>query len=322
MVHKGVLATAVAEKFIGAHVAEWEALFNFHDKYTTASVPLMPISLPLGSGRYGKMNGMQGSSLHYVSPTPGACARRVACRSRGVSSGVRSKRHARPRGSKAAGTAAVAETGDGTAGAAAGKQPRVVPRPMQKELPLHNSVTGSNFPRADRRAAPSRQAESEVADALEDTLPAGDIEERRLYFIETADNAGEGEFKVGVGRVQGPPQTSGLVPVAWQWYTRKHCRDAAWGSGMALIPYLVRAGERARRVGTSLEDPHHFLPVAVELTGKSVPPEGASIAGSAVRLTKRCVDRVRAFIQSRRPDPMTVVIPASASSSAGRAGQA
>jgi hypothetical protein len=59
----------------------------------------------------------------------------------------------------------------------------VVPRPVQKELHLHNSVTGSNFSRADRRAAASQQAESEVADALEDTLPAGDIEEKRLYYI-------------------------------------------------------------------------------------------------------------------------------------------
>lgn len=162
-------------------------------------------------------------------------------------------------------------------------------------------VTGSNLPRAYRRAAAAREAESEATDALEETLPAGDIEEKGLYFIETADGAGEGEFRVGVARVQGALDANGLVPVAW--YTRKHTKDAAWGSGnMALVPYMVQACQRLRRVGTSSEDPEHFLPVKVELTGKSVAPTAASIAGSAVKLTMRCVDRLRAYLERRRPD--------------------
>jgi hypothetical protein len=133
-------------------------------------------------------------------------------------------------------------------------------------------------------------------------LPAGDIEEKCLYFIETAADAGEGEFKVGVARVQGSADANGLVPVAW--YTRKHGTDAAQGgnSGPTFVPYMVQVGQRGRRVGTSLEMPEHFLPVVVELTGKSVAPMGPTIAGSNLRLTKKCVDRLRIFFHRRRPD--------------------
>lgn len=270
------MATASVLKYTPKQIAEWNALFDFHEKYTTAdSVPHMPITLSLhGSGRDGRMNGAPISWAelwHWL------------------------KTHARSRGGE---QAPGGEEEDGAAAGAAASTARPV---VQRELPLLNGVTGSNLPRAYRRAAAAREAESEATDALEETLPAGDIEEKGLYFIETADGAGEGEFRVGVARVQGALDANGLVPVAW--YTRKHTKDAAWGSGnMALVPYMVQACQRLRRVGTSSEDPEHFLPVKVELTGKSVAPTAASIAGSAVKLTMRCVDRLRAYLERRRPD--------------------
>eukprot|EP00962_Isochrysis_galbana_P040757 scaffold14805_cov121-Isochrysis_galbana.AAC.7 len=95
----------------------------------------------------------------------------------------------------------------------------------------------------------------------------------------------------------------GCIPVAW--FTRKCTKSTAWGNGLALVPWMAQAGERLRRVGTSDEEPAHFLPVTVELTGKSVVPMGASIAGSSVRLTKRCVDRLRAFLVPARPNIAT-----------------
>lgn len=201
------------------------------------------------------------------------------------------KTHARDRGGQTPGPA----DGDNTT-------PVAVAAPKHKELPLHNGVTGANLPRAQRRAAAMRQAESEGTDALEETLPADDIEDKKLYFIETADGVGEGEFKVGIARVQGAARANGAIPVAW--FTRKYTKSAAWGNGLALVPWMAPAlaGQRIRRVGTSDEEPAHFLPVAVELTPKSVAPVGASIAGSSVRLTKRCVERLRAFLVRRRPE--------------------
>jgi len=208
------------EVYTQGQISEWNALFDFHDKYTTAdSVPHMPIVLSLGGGRFGNIIG---------APIAWAELWQVL------------KTHARDRGGQMPGPA----DGDITT-------PVAVAARKQEELPLHNGVTGGNLPRAQRRAAAMRQAESEGTDALEETLPADNIQDKKLYFIETADGVGEGEFKVGIARVQGAARANGAIPVAW--FTRKYTKSAAWGNGLALVPWMAPAlaGQRIRRVGTS-----------------------------------------------------------------------
>jgi len=178
------MATASAEKYTQGQISEWNALFDFHDKYTTAdSVPHMPIVLSLGGGRFGNMIG---------APIAWAELWQVL------------KTHARDRGGQMPGPA----DGDITT-------PVAVAARKQEELPLHNGVTGGNLPRAQRRAAAMRQAESEGTDALEETLPADNIQDKKLYTSSRRQMVwARGNSKLGSPACKGPLEQT--APFQWR----------------------------------------------------------------------------------------------------------
>eukprot|EP00965_Chrysotila_dentata_P086720 2862239-Pleurochrysis_carterae.AAC.1 len=173
-------------------VDAWNALFNFHETFTTAdAVPFSPRVLPVGEGATRTCMTMTGIMPIAWSEMLG--------KQRG--------RCPRPH---LASAAVIADAGDDT-GAESLRRP-VTGEGVDESLPLPlvNSVTGKNHAPGARMAAKASVA-SQAAGNVQPELPEAeeDIIAGSLYFIELPEF--EGDMRVGVGRPERDGDEEGSV---------------------------------------------------------------------------------------------------------------
>jgi hypothetical protein len=156
---------------------------------------------------------------------------------------------------------------------------------------LANAVIGINHPPAALQQA--RRAVSEVQEARElpTVMPAGCVKAGLVAFIELESDEACMEMRIGLGRVE-KLLDGGDVEVAW-WDMCGTRGRKAWPANPTFKPWKLRG-----RVGTSTEPKRCILPVPLYLTGtQGLPNQGRSIAGSSLKLTKRCVTVLRKYCQ-------------------------
>lgn len=152
LVQKGVLDTAAKQEFKKEHVHDWEALFNFHDRHTTAdSVPQAPINIAMKDGRGFTLEGMPVSWPELLSklrrlPRPhlapeGACSSGAdSCSGAVAGCGVRAPSGKAPAQAEAAVLGQLDES-----------------LSMEMRLALGNGVTGIGRPRSTKVWQPGLQ---------------------------------------------------------------------------------------------------------------------------------------------------------------------
>lgn len=116
-----------------------------------------------------------------------------------------------------------------------------------------------------------------------------------LFWIELDHS--EGEMRVGLGRVTADadaPHELEEPDARWvTWCERKANRRHAWGNVVAFRPAMVFEGRR-KVVQTTQESTFSFLPVVVETCGGSTVEEP--------KISKRCMEVLRAYLKKHRPD--------------------
>jgi hypothetical protein len=127
-------------------------------------------------------------------------------------------------------------------------------------------------------------------------MPAGCVKAGLVAFIELESDEACMEMRIGLGRVK-KLLDGGDVEVAW-WDMCGTGGRKAWPANPTFKPWKLRG-----RVGTSTEPKRCILPVPLYLTGtQGLPDKGRSIAGSSLKLTKRCVTVLRKYCLHVRPD--------------------
>ena len=305
-VEKDVKKVAEILNYSDSQVEEWDALFEFHERYQTPeSLPSMPHDLHMSSGRTYTMKGVP--DWHEMWQTLRRFPRPHHTAVVGPLVGV-------------SGGATASDTTSGTA-AACTDMPR-------EPLALANRVTGPNNPPNQRKRAKVSHAMQCNVRALPKSCPT--VEVGQLCFIALAHC--EGELSVGIGRVvTAPTGTVGDDPttrlVAVEWLTRKGWsndpdhKNFPWNANPTFEPDLVEeqgpeGGKRKKgivKVCTSYEEPlAGFLPVGVDMSSTNIDatvPLSADLnSGQFLRLKKACVDRLREFLSVHRPELIETVL--------------
>lgn len=184
-----------------------------------------------------------------------------------------------------------ADVSSGTAGAEEGVGDEDDSLSTEMRLALGNGVTGIGRPRSRKVAARNVAGAREEVRAMPACAPKVVVGE--LVLVGTP-NCADGEFYVSLGRVEACDDRRREARIAW--FARKG-KAGAWGSSATFVPWMPK-----RRVEYSLEPYDDVLPVPVELTASSTVPAAGSIAKSRLRLSKRCVDKLRLFVALVRQD--------------------
>ena len=271
-VMKHVRETAVAEKFTNAQKEEWEALFDFHARFTTPeSLPMAPHVLETATtGQRIELHGMPISWAEMW-----ATLRRLP------------RQHLN-----------TARAPPSLAPAAASSSS---PAEIQKGLALENSVTGTNHPKRLR----DKDAEVYKTQVEVSSLPRhlADVEVKHLYFV--ALPSFEGEMAVGLGRVSARITSGSTRAADVEWLVRRGWSDVEdqpgflWGKSPMFDPYKVQG-----RVAKNEHPLTDFLPVEVELTDGSTHIQAKSLTHAKQRfcITHRCVVRLREYCRVVRTE--------------------
>lgn len=264
-VMKHVRETAKAENFTAAQREEWEALFEFHSRFTTPeSLPMAPHVLETATtGRRIELHGMPTSWAEMWSTL---------------------RRLPRPH----------LNTTTAQPPAAPAAASSSAPAEIQKGLALQNSVTGTNHPKRNR----DKDADTYKTQLQVSTLPRclADVELKKLHFV--ALLSFEGEMAVGVGRVSARITSGSVLAAEVEWLVRRGWSDDRkkvgflWGKSPMFDPYKPDG-----RVAKNKHPITDFLPVEVELTEGSTHNQAKSLTNSKQRfcITNRCVVRLREY---------------------------
>ena len=272
-VFKDIRETAKAENFTAAEKEEWEALFGFHDLYRSPeSLPMAPHTLTTATtGRSIELHGMPISWAEMW-----ATLRRVP----------------RPHLASSSTAARPAPT--------ASDAPSTSSAPVEKPLALANSVTGSNHPkRARDKDAETYNMQLEVSQ-----LPRSlsNVALRKLYFVALPDF--EGEMSVGVGRPCKQIATGDGAKFEVEWLARRGWSNDPTDAGFAWASSpMFDVCKDGHHVAKNTHPVCDFLPIEVELTGKSNHREDLSLGNALQRfcVTAKCVGRLREFCTRSRP---------------------
>ena len=272
-VFKDIRETAKAEKFTAAQKEEWEVLFSFHNLYRSPeSLPMAPHTLTTATtGRSIELHGMPISWAEMW-----ATLRRLH-RPHLASSSTAA--HPAPAASDAPSTSSA---------------------PVEKPLALANSVTGVNHPKRTR----DKDAETYSMQVEISHLPhsLSNVELRKLYFVALSDF--EGEMSVGIGR---PCKQTGADDGAMfevEWLARRGWSNDPTDSGFAWASSpMFDVCKDGHHVAKNTHPVCDFLPIDVELTGKSNHREDLSLGNALQRfcVTAKCVGRLREFCTRSRP---------------------
>lgn len=254
--------------------AQWRALHQFHLNYPTAdSVPPLPQTLTADGHSF---------ALEHGSPFDWKSAWKALawCHELPHKDNASSPSHA---GSSASTGAAAAE--DTTSKRATGSDSVV------------NKVTGANNRKTEKAKGKRDDAMLLQAQRLAPKGRTG-IKKHDLCFVVTPEP--DGELSVGLVRIEDLGSSSD-TSVQIAWWIRKQ-RSFTWSANPIYIPYM-----RNNRVEKQVIDIESLLSVPVSLTDKSLADYTAdkpSIAGLTVKLTKACIDLLRAFVEAHRGDLM------------------
>jgi len=274
-VMRDIRETAKSDKFTSAQVEEWEALFDFHLRYRT------PESLPMAPHVLTTATTSRSIQLHGM-PIPWddmwSTLRRL------------------PRPHLDANTSASLPVPDLPAAASTSSA-------IQKDLPLENSVTGTNHPKKAReKAAEAYRTRVEVSQ-FPPSLPSV-VQMKQLYFIALPEF--EGEMSVGIGRVCKLVEAGEQVTAATvEWLQRR-----GWSNDITETGFywgkspMFDAFKDGWKVATNEHPAADFLPVRVELTEGSMHAKSSSLTSKQQRfcLQASCVVRLKEFCALVRPE--------------------
>jgi hypothetical protein len=275
-VMRDIRETAKSDKFTSAQVEEWDALFDFHLRYRS------PESLPMAPHVLTTATTSRSIQLHGM-PIPWndmwSTLRRLP----------------RPHLNTVTSTSSL-PLPDLLAAASTSSA-------IQKDLPLENSVTGTNHPKKARdKAAEAYRTRLEVSQ-LPRSLPCV-VELKQLYFIALPEF--EGEMSVGIGRVCKLVEAGEQVTAATvEWLQRRGWSNTPKETGFywGKSP-MFDAFKDGWKVATNEHPIADFLPVRVELTEGSVHAKSSSLTHKQQRfcLQASCVVRLKEFCALVRPE--------------------
>jgi hypothetical protein len=267
-VQRDVLETARLQKFTSEQVADWQALFDFHERYKTPeSLPNLPHTIHIEAGRSYTMEGpptweelwrvlRRYPRPHRNADDPAAAAAREAARA----------------------AAAAHDDRESTAAQAAAVTAAAQQMTQAEKTAALNRVGGLNHQMSEHRAA---QAHKKVLNEISEVgREVKSVELNTLYFCAITES--EGELQVGIAV---PRTVASEENFNCEWFVRakwsaKHGhKDYNWQANPIFIPCLhqeaqqqaTKKAKKGRKGGakyktvvvTSVEPRQEFIPVKV-----------------------------------------------------------
>ena len=315
----GVRAIAELEDFTPAQHADWDALFGFHEQYTSAdSIPSEQMQLKTSDGRVLNMEGPPDwNELWRV------LRRFPRAHRKDAQPSASAPPPPPPPPPAPIGNLVAVTMPDGKVA--------MLPLAASDALTLNNRVGGINNTKAAVSKSKKLAQQAQDVMRLDSARPESQIEVGKLYFARIQKS--EGELLVGLCTPYGPfedipdpddndgVRTVRACPVAWfirkPWSSKPTAKAYKWSSNPVFIPSLyselVEDDENrskkskatyVKRVQANLEPQSSFLPVDVAQTESSIFDSNIPMVEGShrVKLSQPGVNLLRKFVAERAPE--------------------